>query len=322
MRSWSAILALVVLATASPAFADKKLDDAREKLTKLQLADARLHTIGWRLATANAPFCADTQPSIGLLMQDMAGFKKSGRMRAAAGISGDIAVQAIAPGSPGEKAGLQPNMEIYSVGGLDVRNLPTPVKGYERLQQLTNRLEQTLSKERSVGLIWKEPESAATSSATIDGVPACTGRFEMLTNSKRASADGQRVLIGTEFPGLAYLDEEFAAAVAHEFAHNLLGHRAMLDAKPRQISTRISEREADRLIPWLLANGGYDPAAAVRFMQRWGPKHGGGIFRDRTHDGWDERVDNISAELPLVAASIEKNGAADWSKDFLRHRNP
>ena len=35
----------------------------------------------------------------------------------------------------------------------------------------------------------------------------------------------------------------------------------------------------DRLMPWLLHNAGYDPAAAVRFMRTWGPKHGGWIFR-------------------------------------------
>ncbi len=318
MRKLSALLALLSLAIGSPALADEQLDADREILAKLQLADARLHAIGWSLATGNAPFCDVTRPSVGVLLQDMAAFKDADRMRAAAGVVTDIAVQAVAPGSPAAKLGIAPNMSILVLGEVDVRTLPKPEVGYERLIQLNDLTDVALQRDGYVGITWRESPFSAVAAEPIFGVPACAGRFELLTNSKRASADGQRVLIGTDFPGMAYADEEFAAAVAHEFAHNLLGHRAMLDAQPRQITTRASEREADRMMPWLLANAGYDPSAALRFMQRWGPKHGGGIFRARSHDGWDERADNIVAELPLIAASIERNGAADWSKDFVR----
>ncbi|WP_114521254.1 hypothetical protein [Altererythrobacter sp. ZODW24] len=318
MRKFSALLAFLSLAITSPALADEQLDADRETLALLQLADARLHTIGWSLATGNAPFCDVAQPSVGLLLQDMAAFKNADRMRAAANVVTDIAVQAVAAESPAAKLGLSANMSIFVLDGVDVRTLPAPEVGYERLAQLNGLSDAALQRDGYVNITWRESPFGAVTGESIFGVPACTGRFEMLTNSKRASADGQRVLIGMEFPGLAYADDEFAAAVAHEFAHNLLGHRAMLDAKPRQISTRASEREADRMMPWLLANAGYDPAAALRFMQRWGPKHGGGIFRARSHDGWDERAENIAAELPLIAASIERNGSADWSKDFVR----
>ena len=81
---------------------------------------------------------------------------------------------------------------------------------------------------------------------------------------------------------------------------------------------RLPERDADRLMPWLLANAGYDPAEAVRFMRIWGPKHGGWIFRARTHDGWDERLEFIAAELPKIeqAQSLRDDGLADWAQYF------
>src|SRR3546814_7966027 len=59
-------------------------------------------------------------------------------------------------------------------------------------------------------------------------------------------ADGARVQIGREFPGFAYPQEELAAAIAHELAHNLLGHRAWLDGNGRNMaSVRLTEREAE-----------------------------------------------------------------------------
>ncbi len=80
---------------------------------------------------------------------------------------------------------------------------------------------------------------------------------------------------------------------------------------------RLTERDADRLMPWLLANAGYDPHAAARFMSRWGPRHGGGLLRKRTHDGWDERVEFIGAEIAVVERLMAEQGSADWSRHFV-----
>ncbi len=81
---------------------------------------------------------------------------------------------------------------------------------------------------------------------------------------------------------------------------------------------RLTEREADRLMPWLLANAGHEPEAAARFMERWGPRHGGGLFRKRTHEGWDERTDAIRAEVAKVMVLLASEGKADWARHFQR----
>ena len=75
-------------------------------------------------------------------------------------------------------------------------------------------------------------------------------------------------------------------------------------------------------MPWLLANAGYDPAAAVTFMTRWGSRHDAGILMIRDHDGWDERAEFIAAELPLVADLVAREGRADWTAHFRREIDP
>ena len=145
----------------------------------------------------------------------------------------------------------------------------------------------------------------------------------MLDGGKRAVADGSRVIFGRDFAGFAYAEDEFAAAVAHELAHNLLRHRKMFDAVGRSQSlVRLTERDADRMMPWLLYNAGYDPRASVRFMTRWGPKYGGGLLRDRSHDGWDERVEFIEAEIATMEAALAETGKADWSQHFVPMAKP
>jgi predicted Zn-dependent protease len=110
-----------------------------------------------------------------------------------------------------------------------------------------------------------------------------------------------------------------AAALAHELAHNWLGHRARLDLTGRSWGqVKATEREADRLSVWILANAGFDPQAAIRFFERWGPKHDLGIFSSPDHDRWKTRVKRITAEIArLRAAQAARGGAADWTRDFV-----
>ncbi len=98
-----------------------------------------------------------------------------------------------------------------------------------------------------------------------------------------------------------------------------MGHPYWLDQEGRnRTNVRLTEREADRLMPWLLTNAGYDPSAARRFMERWGPRHGGGLFRNRTHDGWDERAEFIDAEIVQIEQLRGEDGSANWREHFRR----
>lgn len=312
----SALLALALL--AGPAQAGVPPDPWRAALEKLQRDDRRLQSIGWKLAEGNGAFCADSAPTIGLLLQDMAGYSNPQAMRRAAGIRGELAVQAVAAGSPAEVAGLSANDEILSVGPHSVEVLePVEAGNWQRLETWHDLLEGELAHDGAVTLRWRD--AAGTYEADVRGRPACRSRFELLDSGKKAAADGMRVVFGRDFVAFDYADDELAAAIAHELAHNILRHRAWLDEHGRKRrNIRLTEREADRLMPWLLANAGYDPGAASRFMRKFGPRGLKGLFHDGTHDGWDERLEFIDAELPQVRALLERDGRADWSRHFRR----
>ena len=311
----AALIAALAL-VATPALAGAAED--RAGLLSLQVDDLRLQSLGWRLAVANAPFCEHAAPAIGLLLQDMANYSEPARMRAAAGIAGDVAVEAAVPGAPGALAGLSANDEITAIDGQAMSALlPVKANSWQRLAGLHDLIDAALARDGAVRIAWRSA-NGATHDTAIKGALACPTRFELLDGGGRAVADGKRVLFGRNFAGFGLAEDEIAAAIAHEFAHNLLAHRAWLHGRRTAKNIRLTEREADRLMPWLLANAGYDPNAAVRFFHKWGPGNDGWIFRAPTHDGWDERADFVEGELPKIAALKTVGAPADWRTHFTR----
>ena len=312
-------LAAVALLAAVPALAAPSQPTLRAQLDQLQALDTRVQSVGWRLARANAPYCRQVAPGIGLALFDAAGFADPAAIRAALDLPSDIAVEAVAADSPAERAGLHPRQPLDAVVGQKVSELPAvPPGDYARLVGLHDRVDAALLATGSAGFT-----DAAGREIAVTGEPACVTRFEMTSAGSKAAADGRRVVIGRKLvealpPDSVRGDELLAAALAHELAHNLLGHRARLDASGRSWSkVRATEREADRLSVWLLANAAYDPGAAVRFFERWGPKFDLGIFATPDHDGWKARVRTVSAEIETMRAAQARRGAvADWSRDF------
>jgi hypothetical protein len=308
------------LLSAQTAVAEVDLASEREAIESYQQYDQRLQDIGWRLVTGNAEFCTDAIPSVGLQLQDIRSYGGPDVARAALGLTGDFAVQTAAQGSPsGGLINMVANREITAVDGEDLNRWPADERlDWKRLVRAHDFIDQQLSARGALQLRFADGVEEELAPVTV-----CPTRFEVMGNSKRAVADGKRVIIGIEFPGFQYDEPLFAAAVAHEFAHNVLKHRAWLDRyKRKRRNIRMTEREADRLVPWLMANAGYDPRAAVEFMTKWGPQHDGGLFRGRTHDGWDERAEFILNEVEQIEALMAREGKADWSRYFVREIDP
>ena len=319
-------LALVLASGALAPIAAQNLKDVdlvaeRAAIGQFQDRDQRLQDIGWMMVRGNAEFCERVIPSIGLQLQDTASYGRPDIAKAALELDGAFAVQTAATGSPAALSGaFARNREVTAIAAQDP-NLWEAGKRmhWERLTRAHDWIDAALTKAGTVTIGF-----ADGSAASVTAVPVCTTRFEILGDSKTAVADGSRVVIGARFPGFASAEDEvFAGVVAHELAHNLLGHRDWLERnKRKRRHVRLTEREADRLMPWIMANAGLDPAGAYRFMTRWGKKHSLGIFRARTHDGWDERAEFIAAELPIIADLMEREGKADWSVHFRREIDP
>ena len=321
----AALAALALIAALAPAAAQRIEDiDMEAELAAIgqfQDRDQRLQDIGWRMVRGNAEFCDIVIPSIGLQLQDTASYGRPDIAQVALGLTGAFAVQTAAKGSPAALAGgFERNREITALSATDINAWEAGERmDWKRLTRAHDWIDERLKQDGRIEVAFADGETKS-----VEPVPACTTRFEVLGRSKTAVADGERVVIGTRFPGFEWEEDEvFAGVVAHELAHNLLGHRVWLDRnKRKRRHVRLTEREADRLMPWLLANAGYDPASAYRFMTRWGKKYDLGIFRARTHDGWDERAEFIAAELPIIEELMKREGKADWSVHFRREIDP
>jgi len=318
-QGWIAAVAGLLLAAP---LAAQPIDYAAERaaIARFQDADQRLQDVGWQLARGNAGFCPKVVPSIGLQLQDMASYGDPAIARTALGLTRDFAVETAARGSPAAASGaLTRNREIVALERFDPNQWPAAARmDWQRLVWAHDHIEAMLTEHGGIAVGF-----ADGSTVRLQPVDVCATRFELMGEGTKAVADGSRVVIGINFPAFSYDEAVFAALVAHELAHNVLGHDAWLDRNGRSRKhVRRTEREADRLIPWLLANAGYDPAAGVTFMQQWGSKHDAGLLLLRKHDGWDERADFIAAELPIIATLMAREGRADWTTHFRREIDP
>ncbi|GMN02565.1 hypothetical protein [Erythrobacter sp. MTPC3] len=307
-------------ASTNDAYDEVNLAKERAAIAQFQTMDQKLQDAGWRLATGNAAFCENAIPATGLQLQDLASYAKPDIARAALGMTGSFAVQTAASGSPAAASGAFPvNREITQISGVDL-NLweARDRRDWRRLKRAHDWMDSELARTRKLSVTFANGEMV-----TLDPDMACATRFELAARNSRAVADGQRVVIGAGFDGFDYSLDAFAAGVAHELAHNLLRHREWLDRNGRKRrNVRATEREADRLMPWLLANAGYDPEAAATFMEQYRPVSGAVLFFGGSHDKWQDRADSVRAQLPLIRQLMERENAADWSVHFQRQIDP
>jgi hypothetical protein len=311
---------VLLAVSAAPAAAQEPIAELRGQLERLQDDDTRLHSIGWRLAEGNARFCPDPQPLVGLLPLDVRSFKRPDEIRAALGIGGEFAVQAVAKGSPAAFARLKPGEELLAIDGDALRSLPEVKPGsYSRLAALQTRIERALAARGELGLSLRK--DGAIRQLVLKGKPVCRSRFELLTGGNEAAADGERVTISRQYLSLARSDDEVAFLLGHELAHNILRHRAWLDKVGREnANNRIAERAADRLAVWLMANAGYDVTQAPAFMEHWGRRQGSGLFREASHDHWKARQKAVNLELVKIAEAraLLPGAPLDWREHFPR----
>ncbi|MDT8759708.1 M48 family metallopeptidase [Sphingomonas psychrotolerans] len=275
-------------------------------------ADLDLGLIGWKLAVANAALCDRVEPGLGLQLHTLDQFDASSRESAQKHFkfATAVAVEGVFAGSPAERAGLRPDDSLVRVGSVDIAAIAGRSGTTERLVA-TQLAIAALPPNAPIEV--QALRSGVPVTVTVQPVPACRSRFELrLAQDYNASADGTMVQISARFLE-TYSQEQVAAAVAHEFSHNILHHRDRLEAKGVDFGLlsgfganvkyfRETELRADLLSVYLLANAGYPPRASVAFWRSFGPSKAGGIFRSRSHPHWRDRVATLEREI----AELEK----------------
>jgi hypothetical protein len=339
-KLFSTATGLLLVFGPSPAGAD--VGQNRDTLEAVREADLKLATIGWRLSVPNAVLCDRLEPGLGLQLHTLDQFDSASRAAAQAhfGFAAPVAVEGVVPGSPAERAGLRQDDSLVRVGSVDIAALPGKPETTQRLVAAQLAIADLPP---GAPIEVEAIRAGAPIKVTIQPVPACRSRFELLLSTGyNARADGTMVQISSQFLE-EYTPDQVAAAVAHEFSHNILHHRDRLEARGVDFGMlsgfganvkyfRQTELQADLLSVYLLANAGYSPRASVAFWQRFGPSKAGGIFRSRSHPHWRDRVATLEAEIakletisarPMIPGLIAERSqplSGDWQSLLVRKK--
>jgi hypothetical protein len=304
-------LLLITASTASAAPKANQIASYRALLAQ----DLRVATVGYRLASANAPFCKMTVHSPGWVLHSYRQYPDRDLAQAAFPFPTPLAIAAIVPGGPADKAGLK--------AGYGLSNYPPPggiwwggelkvhKPSYELVDTVNRQIGELLATGKPLMLPFQASADGPEKSFTIDAPAICASEYWVDARAKKdAGADGEKVRITSGLIDYVANDDELAAIMAHELAHNLLNHRAQLEGlkKNKTSAIRATEVDADQLSIWLIANASYDPRAAIRFWQRYGPTKVQGIFAAKTHLPWRQRIMTLEAEIGAMDDVPPKNG--------------
>lgn len=327
---WLACALATGLAALPPIVDAKPAGAAEASLADLRASDVRVLSTGFRLATANAPFCRKTENSAGLTLHHIAQYPDAAAARRTFGFDGDYAVLALVADGPAAQAGLRTDDAVVSLDGKPFTPSPADLAAIDQVAAYRPVAwgDATLRAALDKGPVSLEVvRGGQPLTFTLTGTAACRSRFELRpTDSYGASADGD--IVGITVPMLSFMadDDELAAILAHELAHNLLEHRRRLNEAGVQRGlmqqlgrnarlTLATEIEADRLSIWLMANAGYDPQGAIRFWTRYGKQRGKGIFSAPTHYRWKKRVGLFEEEIAKLKASAKDSRG--WNPPLL-----
>lgn len=294
---------------------------AQSALVAMRALDARVATIGHRLAVASQSWCRDREWLPGIALHDLSQYGAAERPAAirAFGLDRGPAILALAAAGPAERDGLAVDDVVVEIeGGPPPRAELGPSGTFTGMEQILAAFDTAFADGTALLRIRR---GEAARDVTVRAERGCATRFQVVPRrSLNAYADGRYVQLTTAIVDYVADDGELAAVLAHEFAHNVLRHRARLDAagvargffgnfgrNARLI--RETEEEADRLSVWLLDRAGFDPAATIRFWSRFG-RRGLNIIGSPTHGGWGGRVARFETEIATMRQAQAAGGNA------------
>jgi hypothetical protein len=275
------------------------------------MLDQRVATVGHRLAAANAPLCTRRQWQPGLLVHDLSQYSRSERSQAIAafGLGEGAAVLALADRGPAQRAGLRLDDVLLSADGRALPRAPADAQGtFGPTEQIIDALEEAFSD----GSAELEIRRAGRNLKIRVGAAAgCASRFQLVPSSSYlAKANGRYVQLSSATVIFTRDDDELAAVIAHELAHNILRHRARLDEAGVERGPaadlgrsaglfRRTELEADRWTVYLMDRAGLDPRAAVRLWDRQS-RTIMAVIEGATHPPWASRIAAMEAEIAAI----------------------
>lgn len=276
------LFASAILGVAAPGAVRIAVDRASPPASYLpgRAEDARVARVAWRLATAARERCPRLEPASGLVLQHLSQFRLGDRAGIVARLPLDRGpgVIAVVPGGPADGAGIRAGDVLLAIDGAGLPpepDLAAPFDG-TRARARADAVADLLQVPRDVTLLRGGDELTLR----LAPRPACPSRVHLARSDQRnAFADGRHVLLTTGMLGDLRGDDELAFLIAHEMAHNVLGHAAVMRAaKPARRAVRALESAADRLGAEMMLDAGYDPVAGAQLLARVGGADFGADF--------------------------------------------
>jgi hypothetical protein len=203
------------------AAAAAEVEKQRQLYVSSQARDQRrVQELAGPLLTANADLCGeDIRPYLGMTSANVEYWPKEYRNAAAAvmGVGERVQVLEVIPDGPADAAGLNEGDILLRIAG---KHVPTGKKATKKTAEL-------LEEELEIGV-------PATFAVERGGVPvevevtpaAACSYYVVLTGGEEvnAYADGTSVFITRGMMRFAETDSELVTVIAHELAHNAMGH--------------------------------------------------------------------------------------------------
>lgn len=281
--------------------------ETRTMLRALQAADLRVTSIAYRLAVSGAPICPRKSRLTGLTLHHVGQYAPGLRaaVRATFALGDAVAVLAVAPGSPAERAGIRADDSLLAVDGVPLAPNVTEQARYAEVEQAYHRVERA-----AAPIPLQLARGGRPFTARLTPVEGCASRVQLLTTRRiAAKADGINLTVTNGLLAFVRDDGELALAIAHEMAHNALGHRDALRSaafhRGRKARIRATEAEADRLAYFLMARAGFSLDSAPRFWSRLyaGPAR----YAVKTHPPAAERI-ALAQRTALEIENIRAQG--------------
>jgi beta-barrel assembly-enhancing protease len=225
------ILSLIVLAGCStpvtpPVHVDTESTDQETRLQRalrFRMAynqQQRVVHVAFPMLTAAAPLCEGAVHYVtGMSFSNRRSFELGSEAIAVLGLTDEVKVTGVVPGSPADLAGVRVDDLVVAVDGS-----PAP-KGAGATEAVQGKLEQLLKDGQSFSITLAR--DGVLRDAAV--VPAHACRFSVVAidgDVVNAFADGTTVTITVGMLRFVQDDTELALVISHELAHNLMKHVA------------------------------------------------------------------------------------------------